>query len=299
MASCKAHRTIYRPGEELSSIAGHVTLWRYHFATDRAKPFIHPLTTPGGIELTCFEPWDHQWHRGLWFSWQYINDVNYWEERRGVPKGVGEGQTRFIGPEEVSLTPEAATVRSRYEYIDPNGVTVMEDARELHFATPREDRFHIDWTLTFTAREDVVIRRTPEDWGGYSGISLRTARTMGRFELLNSEGQVGEDTQHQPARWVDIVGAADGGWDRQGGAAFFEHPSNLRAPSSWKTFGIDGFGYINPSPVMKDPISLRQGATLTLRYRVLVHDGVVSPGELDEEYARFAGAGMFAAAGKG
>jgi hypothetical protein len=277
----------YRDGQELSLSVGGRRLWRYAFGTDREKPYIHPLRTPSGVELTAFEPWDHQWHRGLWFSWQYINDVNYWEERQGIPPGVGKGAIHFRGPEVVSLSPRGAEVRTHYEYIDPQGVDVLESVRTLHFHIPKKDRYLIDWELSWNAKTDLVIRRTPEDWGGYSGLSLRMARTLGQFQLLNSNGQTGEATQHAPARWVDISGRSDGGWDLAGGVAILEHPENLRAPNPWKTFGQDGFGFINPTLVMKEPIHLDTGAGFTLNYRVVVHDGVLPAEELNDLHAEY------------
>jgi type 1 glutamine amidotransferase len=42
------------------------------------KPYFHPLTVNSTI-LSCVSPPDHTWHLGLWFSWKFINGVNYWE----------------------------------------------------------------------------------------------------------------------------------------------------------------------------------------------------------------------------
>lgn len=277
----------YRDGQEISLNVGGRRLWRYAFGTDREKPFIHPLRTPSGVRLTAFEPWDHQWHRGMWYSWQYINDVNYWEERQGVPEGIGAGRIRFRGPEEVSLSPRGAEVRTHYEYIDPSGTDVLDSVRTLHFHIPKNDHYFIDWKLSWNAKTDLTIRRTPEDWGGYSGLSVRLARTLGQFRLLNSNGQTGDATQHQPAKWVDISGRADGGWDLAGGLAIFEHPENLRAPNPWKTFAQDGFAFINPSLVMEKPIQIETGGGFTLNYRVLVHDGVMEREAIEDLYAEY------------
>lgn len=277
----------YRDGQEITLSVGGRRLWRYAFATERAKPFIHPLRSPSGVELTAFEPWDHQWHRGLWFSWQYINDVNYWEERHGVPPGVGAGKIVFRGPEQVTLSPRGAEVRTHYEYTDPSGMDVLDSVRTVHFHIPKKDRYWIDWELSWNAKTDLLIRRTPEDWGGYSGLALRLARTLGQFQLRNSNGQTGEDTQHQPAKWVDISAKSDGGWDLAAGVAIFEHPENLRHPNHWKTFGQDGFGYINPSLVMHEPIHLETGGGFTLNYRVLVHDGILAHEEIEDAYAEY------------
>jgi Methane oxygenase PmoA len=32
------------------------------------KPYFHPLLGPAGVPLTIYEPYDHLWHRGLWFT---------------------------------------------------------------------------------------------------------------------------------------------------------------------------------------------------------------------------------------
>jgi hypothetical protein len=49
-----------RPDRELP-------LWRYVYG-GKPKPFFHPLTTAAGHLLSLFEPHDHPWHRGLWFT---------------------------------------------------------------------------------------------------------------------------------------------------------------------------------------------------------------------------------------
>lgn len=277
----------YTPGIELALHGEHGALWRYRFDTAHEKPFIHPLRTPGGVTLTCFEPWDHQWHRGLWFSWQYVNEVNYWEERGGVPAGVAAGRLRFEGPESVSMSPEGARIATRYAYEPPEGGVVMEERRELAFAMPAAGRYTVDWVQTTTARVPVLIRRTPEDWGGYTGLGIRTARGLGGLRRVNSEGRTDDATQHARARWCDLSGKADGGWDRSGGAAILVHPDTPRAPARWKSFGMDGFGYINPSPVIDEPLCLEAGESVTLRYRVLVHDGSLEPAGIERVYADY------------
>lgn len=278
----------YRDGQELSmSIAGD-PVWSYHFATDRHKPFLHPLRTPSGVPLTAFEPWDHQWHRGLWFSWQYINDVNYWEERADTPDGAGT--VHFMGPEQVTLSPRGAEIRTHYELRDPSGLEVMESVLQLHFHIPKQDRYLIDWTLSWNAKTDLQIRRAAEEGDGYSGLALRTARTLGNLKLLNSEGQQDAATQDQPARWVDITGLSDGGWGLHAGACLMEHPENFRTPNAWMTRAQEGYGFVNPSLVMHEPIALLTGEGFTLNYRVLVHDGALGADELAEAFEDYVNA---------
>ena len=277
----------YYPGQEISANDGENVLWRYHFATDRRKPFIHPITTLGGAELTCFEAWDHWWHRGHWFSLQYVNDVNYWEE--DIEKMGPKGNIGQVGEEEVFLHPDRAIVRTKYVYLPPEGDSPLEDARELVLGLPDEEGcFTLDWSIAITAKAKVTIKGVTEEWGGYTGLSWRSSRSMGGLKLLNSEGQTGNKnenaTQHQPARWVDLTGQVDGGRDIRGGMTFMIHPSTLRFPASWKTFANDGFGFINPSLIMTEPLELKKGESIALKYRVLVHDDELDKDDIEALY---------------
>ena len=276
----------YVPGRELALEHQGLTLWRYHFATNRRKPYFHPVTATSGAELTCFEPWDHWWHRGLWFSWQFINGVNYWEE--DVEDLGPKGSLEFVGPEDLDASPDLAIVRTHYHYHPTPGDVVMHDSRIITIAVPdTQGRYTIDWDLAFTPTVDVVIDRVHEEWGGYSGLSWRTSRAMGGFTLTNSDGKIGEETQHRKARWVNLSGNADGGRDIAGGMVFMVHPETPRNPPLWKTFANPGFGYINPSPVMAEPLGLKAGEVLRLQYRVLVHPGHMTPETVEEAYQQY------------
>ncbi len=205
-----------------------------------------------------------------------------------MPPGRGEGHLRFVGPESVSVNGKRVKLVSRYEYVPPEGGVVMEGLRTLRFHSPRNGAYTIDWSLAYHAKTNLVISRDPEEASGYSGLSVRMARTMGNFRLLNSEGFEDDATQQSPARWVDITGTSDGGWDLTGGLTLMEHPENLRSPNLWKTSGLDHYGFVNPSPVLEEPIRLDIGDGFTLRYRVLVHDGVMSGDQIEEEYMSYA-----------
>lgn len=68
-------------------------VWQYNFNKSEGKPYFHPLSTIDGCTLSWLRPEDHPWHRAIWFSFKYINDVNYWEEDRKT--GISEGTTEL------------------------------------------------------------------------------------------------------------------------------------------------------------------------------------------------------------
>jgi len=286
------YRWQHEPRRELTLVQGVQALWSFNFSTARRKAYFHPLHTPKGVLLSCFEPSDHVWHRGLWFAWKYLNGVNYWEEREPVTEP--EGRTEFAGGETVELHSDRAAIETRYRYCPPGGDAILEETRRIVAGMPRADSsYTLDWRQTFAAtREDVKIDCTPINaqtpWGGYSGLSWRAARTLVQFQALNSEGVRDKECEHRPARWVDLTGLADGGRDLFAGLAMFDHPQNPRHPSPWRCVLEPGNGYINPAFMMREPWVIEPGAPLVLRYRVLVHDGVPDAVRFEKEWQAFA-----------
>lgn len=117
----------YHPGHKLSLIVRDEPLATYSFAdVDGAKPFLHPLRTVGGVPLTVFQPSDHVWHRGVWFSWKYIDGINYWEEEPvrtdGEIRSLSEGRTQVAGNEVVTLDPGRSEVTTSIEFFPRRAV---------------------------------------------------------------------------------------------------------------------------------------------------------------------------------
>jgi hypothetical protein len=80
-----------REAGSIALLRGAQVLWQFHYGKNEAKPAFHPIALPDGPVLTTYRAEDHPWHRGFWFSWKFLNGVNYWEESKaGVPDGLTE-----------------------------------------------------------------------------------------------------------------------------------------------------------------------------------------------------------------
>ena len=60
---------------------------------------------------------------------------------------------------------------------------------------------------------EVVLDRTPipgekdgKSWGGYAGLSVRIAKHLRNWEVVDSEGRKGLESHGKKARWVDFSG---------------------------------------------------------------------------------------------
>jgi hypothetical protein len=172
-------------------------LWQFSFDTNKGKPFFHPLTVGGGPSLTNFKPADHPWHYGLWFSWKYINHVNYWEEDRTT--GRAEGATRWSKPELKIDTNGAAEIELDLSYINPSNRVDLTEHRHLGVSAPAADgSYSIFWASDFTAGDaGAVLDRTPmpsephgQVNGGYAGLGLRMAGPPLDMSVLCSMGAI-------------------------------------------------------------------------------------------------------------
>ena len=53
-------------------------IWQFNFNNRFGMPYFHPLCINNSV-LTSASPPDHPWHLGFWFSWKFIDGINYWE----------------------------------------------------------------------------------------------------------------------------------------------------------------------------------------------------------------------------
>ena len=266
-------------------------VWQLNFDKKQGKPYFNPIALTDGTNLTWLSPPDHPWHYGLWFSWKYINGLNYWEEDRKT--GLSQGRTELV---DIKLMPHddySAQVEMTLSYHPPDEPAVISEERLIHVSAPDEQgQYRIDWRSIFTAGpEDVLLDRTPipgekdgKSWGGYAGLSVRIAKDIHDWQVLDSEGRKGIEAHGKNARWLDFSGQTLNG--KTAGVAIFDHADNLRHPSPW--FVIVNpkvpFGYFGPALLFNKPYTLGAEKSFTLRYRILIHPGRADKNLLENEW---------------
>jgi len=278
----------------LALLAHERVVWQLNFDKKEGKTYFHPVALTDGTVLTWLSPPDHPWHRALWFSWKYINGLNYWEEDRET--GLSEGQTKLV---DIKLAPHddySAQIEMSLSYHPSDKPVVLTEKRLISISSPDDKGgYRIDWQGVFTAGgKDVLLDRTPipgekdgKSWGGYAGLSVRIAKDIHDWQVLDSEGRKGIEAHGKKARWLDFSGQTPNG--KTAGIAMFDHPDNLRHPSPW--FVIMNpkvpFGYFSPAVLFNKPYTLPAGQRLTLQYRILVHPGQVDKEQLQAEWKKF------------
>jgi len=118
-----------------------------------------------------------------------------------------------------------------------------------------------------------------------TGVDLNHGGT-----LTNAHGQQGERKVYgKPSPWIDYTGTAEGHGKR--GVAIFDHPENFR-PAQWhvRDYGLaslNPFGTRSVGGGQDGRFTIKQGESITLRYRFLVHSGSHEEADVAGLYERY------------
>jgi hypothetical protein len=279
--------------DSVALLQGTHAVWQFHFGTNETKPCFHPVALVDGPDLVWYRPPDHPWHLGLWFSWKFINGVNYWEED---PKtGLLAGRTEWETPQIETRPDFSARITIHLAHRPSGGAPVLTEHARIEVSPPNSHgAYWQDWELIFTAAgQDVVLDRAPlahepngQPWGGYAGLSVRFSRGLQGARAVTEQSGIefSEGRYRGKASAMDYAGLID---SREAGIAILDHPGNLNAPSPWYAIADQTMCYFSPSVLCYGPHTIKAGQSLTLRYRLIVHPGRWDAERLRAERKRF------------
>ncbi len=263
---------VIEPFQTLSLRSGSHPLATWRFDENLPKPGFHPLTTPSGRVLSGWEPSDHRWHRGLWFSIKFIGEDNFWEEDAQTGKQVSLDHPS-IRPEEDG----SWLLEHRLAWRRASGQDALTELRRIRIeASPEAIR--LDWHSQLTVLEDVRIDRTPyTTWGGYTGLGLRSTREWHDVKFHKPDGDC-DGVAGEELPWLAADGLLDGPFDDRdqpaaAGVLMVVDPRHPRYPVPFYAKSGGGFTFLNPAFLFHDGMDLQENQVLDLRYRVVTVDG--------------------------
>ena len=251
--------------------------------TGFAKPILYPILTAGGLNLVRRWPVeaagpdeeeDHPHHKGLWFTHGAVNGVDFWKE------GPDAGRIVVQGTPATSSKDGTVTVVTSENWLAPGDKKICSSSTTITCGTERTDRW-LDYAITITASQgDLTLGDTKEGTMGIrSHPALNLKGKVAKGSAINSEGEANAALWGRPAKWVDYTAPVGG---ETIGIACFDHPSNLRHPTTWHArdygliaanpFGLHDFDKKKNAKGSGDHI-IKSGESLTLRYRWLFHTG--------------------------
>jgi type 1 glutamine amidotransferase len=270
-------------------------IWKFNYNNRFGKPYFHPLTANHSI-LTCVSPPDHPWHLGLWFSWKFINGINYWEYMSNFNSPEtgfkSEGITE-IENKEISCNPDfSSDILLKLNYHPINGTAVLAEERNIHISSMLSNgSYYIDEDHLFSSLSDnVILDRTPitgepggQSWGGYAGLSIRYNQDFTSPEILITA----DSTNNRKWNWLYMgLNSLTG---KIAGISIMQHPALLTSSSSWyviEDLNIP-FYYFSPAVLFDRIIILRKGEILHLKYRIWILPGVYTKKNIQEKFDEY------------
>ena len=256
----------------------------YDFGVGETRPFFFPLIGATGRMLTRMghpKPVGHEHHKSVWFGHQFVNGINFWEERPGT-----EVQVRH---RRVVLYQDGADWAGFVADLDwwAEGKTLLTQRLTAAIEPQEDGGFALDLQTRFEAPNGPVeLGKT-----NFGFLGVRVAKTIserfGGGRLLNSEGATGEPAIFgKPARWVDYSGPSAP--DQVEGIAYFDHPDNPKHPTAWHAWHVRADGWMEAAVTFAASIGIADGHPLDLRYRLLAHVGAAEPEAIERAWKRFA-----------
>ncbi|HOQ33274.1 MAG TPA: PmoA family protein [Candidatus Hydrogenedens sp.] len=290
------------PGDKpdtLKVIIDDKLLTVYHYGKEWKKPFLWPLMSENQVTITrdySMKPegtpkfaQDHPHHKSFWSAYGNINGVDVWTEEEGTGSQRVENVT--YGSDDAY-----GWIVSNNKWYDKDGNYLITENREYRFYNTPEKARIFDAFVSFIAEEkDTEFRDTKE--GGI--VAARMHPDISSKGIITiASGETGEDkVWGKPTPWCDYsADMKDVGWR---GLAIFDHPSNLRYPTSWHVrkyglFGANCFGYsyfrekeYNKNLPKNGNYTIKKGETLTFRYRMYIHSGDVKTAQVSEQARNF------------
>lgn len=244
-----------------------------------AKPILYPLKGPGGVDVTrnfpmragvAGESTDHEHHKSVWLAHGNVNGLDFWSEQARIANVSVESLCDAANwPGFVATNvwldhdKTVITERATYRFCDLGDVRFVDCLFELRAET--------DVRFSDTKEGTFAIRTRPELQLAREDAALPVAHAE------NSAGQTDRNVWGQRAEWVSYFGQVDGS---PIGVAIFDHPDNLRHPTTWhaREYGLVAANPFGLHDFLKEPpgsgdYELAHGQQLNLHYRLAIYRG--------------------------
>jgi type 1 glutamine amidotransferase len=238
--------------------------------------YIHPLYSPGKFVLTEIQPAGHLHHYGIWNPWTKTTfrnqEVDFWNLAKE------EGRVRYGGTASVNEGPVYGSIQVIHEHIawpdSPSETIAMNELQEIKVYKRNDGMFLIDINARLNPAEEITL----EEYR-YGGFVLRATSewTNQNTDFITSEGLGRDQADGQRAEWCLLTGETPGG---SAGILMMGHPGNYNHPEPLRVWPSDGSGgrgeyMINFSATRNTSWKLEPGINYSLRYRLIVFDGVI------------------------
>ena len=297
------------PLEKIISVrAGGRSLASFFYADSLAKPVLFPIYAPDGQIITRGfpiaprpdDPTDHPHHIGLWFNYENVNGLDFWNNSYAIPPekrghyghittdsivGLSTGRTGKLVYLASWRKPDGRPlIREKTEYVFAvkanhfiiDRITVLQALDSIHFADAKDG--FLGLRVTHSLELPSAQPATYTDEQGIKTTVPASRRTTGNY--LTSEGRTGDSAWGTRASWCMLYGKLNADTIA---IIIIDHPANPGYPTYWHA---RGYGLFAANPLGQKIFSngkekldfrLSKGESATFRYRIVITSGKDRP----------------------
>jgi hypothetical protein len=257
--------------------------------TSPSTACFHPVYTPKGERITNIAPNDHPHHRGIWLGWQdsefhepenvdamgpnhparalRITRADFWGWGVYAPRDGRNIVTKEV--KLVSADGKHAELTIHNDW-DVQNRKMLDESDDV-VVSERDGVYVMDFTYHLTPVADFVLKQS-----GFGGFALQARKDGDVFYYSTPAGKMTgpdphyayPDSDRPDAAWWDFsITPRDTG--KLIGATVINSPSN---PPTW-WHNATYLWMLNPAITSMNAYTIPANTTLTLRYRVITHDG--------------------------
>jgi hypothetical protein len=270
------------------------------------KPVLYPLHAANGTVVTRSfpldsregDPTDHPHHIGLWFNFENLNGLDFWNNSYAIPANK-KNLYGWIRTDRILETKSGNTGVLTYHanWTDQQKDIILEETTRYEFSGNENQRV-IDRFTTLKADKDAFFKDAKD---GMLGLRLAHELQMpdakdqkftddkgnvtivkgGTDHVANgnyvtSAGKTGDDAWSSRGVWCKVFGKM--GADSVS-IAIIDHPKNPNYPTFWHA---RGYGLFAANPLgekiftngkSEKMLTLKKGESVTFRYRIVINNG--------------------------
>ena len=269
------------------------------------KPVLWPINASGGTMITRGfplqplprDPTDHPHHVGLWFNFENVNGLDFWNNSFAIPADKKHLYGWIKTDKIIKISNGDKGVLSYHaNWVNQKNEVLLEETTTFEFTGTAHGRI-IDRSTTLKANTDILFtdakdgmlglrvahelqipsmtdQKFTDDKGNVT-IVKKSADSVASGNYLTSEGKQGDDAWSTRAVWCKMYGKMG---NDSISIVIIDHPANPNYPTFWHA---RGYGLFAANPLgekiftngkSEKNLRLKRGESVRFYYRIIIHD---------------------------
>jgi hypothetical protein len=295
-----------KEGNKINVFIGQKLFTGFLYPDTLDKPVLYPVYAANGTDVTrgfplnpkAGDPTDHPHHIGIWFNFENVNGLDFWNNSYAIPKEKKALYGQIKTDKILETTSGNKGILSYHaNWTNHANETLLEETTRFEFSGTANQRI-IDRTTVLKAATEVLFtdakdgllgmrlahelqiptnddQKFTDDKGNVTIVKGGTDKVP-NGNYVTSEGKTGNEVWSTRAAWCKVYSKMEGDSIT---VTIIDHPKNPNYPTYWHA---RGYGLFAANPLgekiftngkLAKNLQLKKGEAVTFRYRIVVNNG--------------------------